>query len=95
MTHKYKKLPVTMKMWMQFNVMPWTSVSVPMQFNIMPRTRYWRRQSGKIHRGMGGQQNEIHRTHDKAVAKSNQLFGHIYKTILYRDGPVIKRLYLV
>jgi len=24
MTHQYKKLPVTMKMWMQFNVMPWT-----------------------------------------------------------------------
>jgi len=22
MTHQYKKLPVTMKMWMQFNVMP-------------------------------------------------------------------------
>jgi len=25
MTHQYKKLPVTMKMRMQFNVMPWTS----------------------------------------------------------------------
>jgi len=25
-THQYKKLPVTMKMWMQFNVMPWTSL---------------------------------------------------------------------
>jgi len=24
MTHEYKKLPVTMKMWMQFNVMPRT-----------------------------------------------------------------------
>jgi len=24
MTHQYKKLPVTMKMWMQLNVMPWT-----------------------------------------------------------------------
>jgi len=24
MTHQYKKLPVTMKMWMQFNVMPRT-----------------------------------------------------------------------
>jgi len=23
-----KKLPVTMKMWMQFNVMPWTSLGV-------------------------------------------------------------------
>jgi len=22
MTHQYKKLPVTMEMWMQFNVMP-------------------------------------------------------------------------
>jgi len=22
MTHQYKKLPVTMKMWIQFNVMP-------------------------------------------------------------------------
>jgi len=28
MTHLYKKLPVTMKMWMQFNVMPWTSLGV-------------------------------------------------------------------
>jgi len=28
MTHQYKKLPVTMKMWMQFNVMPWTSLGV-------------------------------------------------------------------
>jgi len=28
MTHQYKKLPVTMKMWTQFNVMPWTSLSV-------------------------------------------------------------------
>jgi len=28
MTHQYKKLPVTMKMWMQFNVMPWTSLEV-------------------------------------------------------------------
>jgi len=26
MTHQYKKRPVTMKMWMQFNVMPWTSL---------------------------------------------------------------------
>jgi len=26
MTHQYKKLPVTKKMWMQFNVMPWTSL---------------------------------------------------------------------
>jgi len=26
MTHQYKKLPVTMKMWMQFNVMPRTQV---------------------------------------------------------------------
>jgi len=26
MTHQYKKLLVTMKMWMQFNVMPWTSL---------------------------------------------------------------------
>jgi len=25
MTHQYKKLPVTMKMWMQFYVMPWTN----------------------------------------------------------------------
>jgi len=24
MTHQYKKLSVTMKMWMQFNVMLWT-----------------------------------------------------------------------
>jgi len=24
MTHQYKKLPVTITMWMQFNVMPWT-----------------------------------------------------------------------
>jgi len=24
MTHQYEKLPVTMKLWMQFNVMPWT-----------------------------------------------------------------------
>jgi len=24
MTHQYKKLPVTMKMWMQFNVIPRT-----------------------------------------------------------------------
>jgi len=24
MTHQYKKLPVTMKIWMQFNVMPRT-----------------------------------------------------------------------
>jgi len=39
-THQYKKLPVTMKMWLQFNVMPWTSGhhSVWMQFNVMPRT---------------------------------------------------------
>jgi len=28
MTHQYKKLPVTMKMWMQFNVMPNTSLGV-------------------------------------------------------------------
>jgi len=28
MTRQYKKLPVTMKMWMQFNVMPWTSLGV-------------------------------------------------------------------
>jgi len=28
MTHQYKKLPVTMKMWMQFYVMPWTSLGV-------------------------------------------------------------------
>jgi len=26
--HQYKKLTVTMKMWMQFNVMPWTSLGV-------------------------------------------------------------------
>jgi len=26
MTHQYKKLPVTMKIWMQFNNMPWTSL---------------------------------------------------------------------
>jgi len=25
MTHQNKKLPMTMKMWMQFNVMPWIS----------------------------------------------------------------------
>jgi len=25
-THQYRKLPVTMKMWMQFNVMPWISL---------------------------------------------------------------------
>jgi len=28
MTHQHKKLPVTMKMWMQFNVMPRTSLGV-------------------------------------------------------------------
>jgi len=28
MKHQYKKLPVTMKMWMQFNVMPRTSLGV-------------------------------------------------------------------
>jgi len=28
MTHQYKTLPVTMKMWMQFYVMPWTSLGV-------------------------------------------------------------------
>jgi len=28
MTQQYKKLPVTMKMWMQFNVMPSTSLGV-------------------------------------------------------------------
>jgi len=28
MTHQYKKLPQTMKMRMQFNVMPWTSLDV-------------------------------------------------------------------
>jgi len=28
MTHQYKKLSVTTKMWMQFNVMPWTSLGV-------------------------------------------------------------------
>jgi len=28
MTHQYKKLPVTMKRLMQFNVMPWTSLGV-------------------------------------------------------------------
>jgi len=28
MTHQYEKLPVTMKMWMQFNVMPWTWLEV-------------------------------------------------------------------
>jgi len=28
MTHQYKKLPVTMKMWMQFNVMALTSLGV-------------------------------------------------------------------
>jgi len=28
MTHQYKKLPVTMKMWMQINVMPCTSLGV-------------------------------------------------------------------
>jgi len=28
MKHQYKKLPVTMKMWMQFNVIPWTSLGV-------------------------------------------------------------------
>jgi len=28
MIHQYKKLPVTMKMRMQFNVMPWTSLGV-------------------------------------------------------------------
>jgi len=26
--HRYKKLPVTMKMWMRFNVMPRTSLGV-------------------------------------------------------------------
>jgi len=29
MTHEYQKPPVTMKMWMQFNVMPWTITSRP------------------------------------------------------------------
>jgi len=28
LTHQYKKLPVTMKKWMQFNIMPWTSLGV-------------------------------------------------------------------
>jgi len=28
MTHQYTKLPVTMKMWMQFNVMSWTLLGV-------------------------------------------------------------------
>jgi len=28
MKHQNKKLPVTMKMWMQFNVMPWRSLGV-------------------------------------------------------------------
>jgi len=28
MARQYKKLPVTMKMWMQFNVMSWTSTLV-------------------------------------------------------------------
>jgi len=28
MTHQYKKLPVTMKIWMQLNVIPWTSLGV-------------------------------------------------------------------
>jgi len=37
MTHQYKKLPVTMKIWMQFNFMTWTSLGW-MQFNVMPRT---------------------------------------------------------
>jgi len=27
-SHQYEKVPVTMKMWMQFNVMPWTSLGV-------------------------------------------------------------------
>jgi len=33
MTHQYKKLPVTMKMWMQFTVMLWTSLGVD-QFDV-------------------------------------------------------------
>jgi len=28
MTHQYKKLPVKMKMWMQFNVMPRTTLRI-------------------------------------------------------------------
>jgi len=28
MTHQYKKIPVKMKRWMQFNVMPWSSLGV-------------------------------------------------------------------
>jgi len=34
MTHQHKKLPVTMKMWMQFNVMPWTSLGVDKVWDI-------------------------------------------------------------
>jgi len=48
MTHQYKKLPVTMNMWMQFNVMPWTctpsnicteavaSILFPVDLNVAP-----------------------------------------------------------
>jgi len=34
MTHQYKKLPVTMKMWMQFNVMPRTRSDEDMKLAI-------------------------------------------------------------
>jgi len=34
MTHQYRKLPVTMKMWMQFNVMPRTTFKVVLNFRV-------------------------------------------------------------
>jgi len=45
MKHQYKKLPVTMKMGMQFNVMPWTSLGV----GAVPRTRSVFKQRPNIH----------------------------------------------
>jgi len=38
MTHQYKKLPVTTKMWMQFNVMPRTSLGVDAVSDVMGMT---------------------------------------------------------
>jgi len=49
MTHQYKKLPVTMKMWMQFNVMALDVQSVWMQFNVMALDVQSQLQSSSFH----------------------------------------------
>jgi len=43
MTHQYKKLPVTMKMWMQFNVMlrTWRRFIMPKKLNKLITILIW------------------------------------------------------